>query len=78
MYQVVLTGWHHGLKKVSLDKLLSKLGKLSLPEAKKAVDELLDGKQVVVEMASLTAAAHLLAEARSLGAIGEVRSPLNQ
>jgi hypothetical protein len=46
MIRVTITGWHDGLNKIQLNHLLRQHAGYGLGEAKRAVDELLDGKSL--------------------------------
>ena len=63
-----LTGWRPGLRKVSLTKLLQEKANMSVSDAKHAVDVVLEGGEVRVEVPSGTDATALLASIRALGA----------
>ncbi len=46
MSDLVITGWKDGLKKISLVKVLQKNSSMGLTQAKQAVDDLMDGKEI--------------------------------
>ena len=62
---VVLSGWHEGLRKISASRLLQASCGLSLGEAHRLVDRVLDGEEVAVETPANRA--HLVAELTALG-----------
>jgi len=69
---VILTGWKYGLNKVILTKLqMAMLGK-SLKESKQNVDDLLEDKEIILEIEDVKLAYSFLKEAESIGAIGTV------
>lgn len=72
MPRVILKNWRPGLRKVSLNKLLQDRAGMSLTAAKAAVDQLLDGRPVRIELGSPDKAATLAREAAALGAECEV------
>lgn len=72
MTRVIITGWEEGLKKISLSKLLQEEASLSLPQAKRNVDEVLEGGRVELTFPSSAAAMRFAAAARQLHAICEV------
>ena len=67
MVKIVLHSWREGLKKVSLDKLISQKLGFSLKIAKSFVDDLLDDKEVVIEVADENTAQEFVQEADLLG-----------
>jgi ribosomal protein L7/L12 len=75
MVYVVLNSWRPGLRKIPLNKLLRARTGMGLAEAKRAVDDLLTGNPVEIRMPDRASAEALLAEAMSLGAVGEIRQP---
>jgi hypothetical protein len=66
--QVVFTGWKPPFDKVLLYRLLRARAGLGLAAAKEAVDRLLDGEGVCIEISDCVTAEDLLAESRSVGA----------
>ena len=46
---IIITGWHHGLQTVALIKLLHEYG-YGLARAKAAVDQLLEGHDIVLHV----------------------------
>lgn len=68
MSRVILTNWRPGLRKVSLNKLLQDRAGMSLTTAKAAVDQLLEGRPVTIEVGSPDSAVTLAREALALGA----------
>lgn len=71
MIQIRFTGWKPGLRKVTLDKLLREKVPMPLADAKRVVDRMLEGEEVVVEVDSSTNASDLVVQARDAGAICE-------
>lgn len=69
MARVAITGWIKGFQKVALSRLLRESGGLSIPLAKRAVDEILEGRSMTVTLPSDEAASRFIAAARKLGAI---------
>jgi hypothetical protein len=69
MNRVIFTGWCEGLQKVQLNHLLREKAGLSLQSAKRAVDDILDGKQVVIDVADDRTAMELAHAASELGAV---------
>jgi len=72
MKKVILYEWQPGFNKVALNKLLRNKAGYSLSNAKKAVDNLLDGKIIEVEIDSHYRAEEFLKEALKLKAIGKI------
>jgi hypothetical protein len=72
LYRVVFTGWKEGLQKVSLVELLRKHSSLSLTQAKKNVDCLVDDIQVVINCLSKDDMYILFNKAEALGVICEI------
>lgn len=67
MAKVILKSWREGLEKISLTKLqVNMLGK-SLRESKNNVDNLLDGKKVILEIENIDLAQEFLKEAEKIG-----------
>lgn len=69
MGHIVLNSWKMGLQKVSLTKLQMYLLKKGLVESKKNVDELLDGKIVLIEENDGQIAHEFISEAQKIGVI---------
>lgn len=69
MTEVSLIGWRIGLKKIPLDLLIKDRASLSLSQAKRSVDELLDGKTVVLSFDNPEDAVRFSEDASALGAI---------
>ena len=68
MTEVILLNWREGLEKISLTKLqMEKLG-LTLKESKNNVDNLLDDKQIVLQIANYNIAMEFAEEAEKIGA----------
>jgi hypothetical protein len=72
MKKVVLYEWQPGFNKVALNKLLRNQAGYSLASAKQAVDSLLDGKAIEIEIESHYRAEEFLKDALKLKAIGKV------
>lgn len=72
MVEVILLNWREGLEKISLTKLqIEKLG-LSLKEAKKNVDDLLDGKEISLKFPTHNLAKEFTTRAEELGVICKI------
>lgn len=69
MATVRLVGWREGLKAVSLIQAVRDCSTGSLAKAKRDVDELLDGKEVVLSFASDARANEFRILAEQLGAV---------
>jgi ribosomal protein L7/L12 len=69
MASVVLSGWRPGLRKIRLNALLRHSAGLTLSEAKHAVDSLLDGRSVRVEIVDPDEAAEFIRQATDAGAV---------
>ena len=74
MTDILLVGWQSGLQKVKLNKLLQEYCGMSLAGAKRAVDQLLAGKQIECQLSEAGLREEFLKKARSLGALVEDRS----
>lgn len=68
MTAIKLTGWHPGLRKISLTKLLQGELGISVATAKAAVDDLLDGREVLLQVPDQADTHRLVTEIRELGA----------
>jgi hypothetical protein len=68
---VLLTGWHDGLQKVALTKLIREQAGMRLANAKECTNQLLAGERVALRIPA-EHAAKFLAEAEFLGAIGYI------
>ena len=68
MSQVVLTGWSPPFDKVLLNRLLRAQAGLGLAAAKEAVDRLLAGEHVCIEISNGDAAQDLIEESGRVGA----------
>lgn len=75
MFYVRFISRRPGLRKVSLDILLKDQTSLTLPQAKAAVDALLEGYSFQVEMPDRESAEELLRAATELGVVGELADP---
>ena len=69
---VSFTSWKPGFQKTKCSALLRERLGLSLSEAKRVVDAILENQTVSVETASTQEAAILLLQAELLGVIGEL------
>lgn len=65
--KIELTGWVKGLQKISLTKLIRECAGYGLAAGKACVDDLLEGKTVVIEMPDAVAP-RFMEEATMLGA----------
>jgi len=72
--QVLLTQWQAGLRKVPLIKLLRSRMNLSLAAATEHVDELLEGRHLLMEIPTGRAAEELAAEVTELGVTARIVS----
>jgi hypothetical protein len=77
MPMVAVQGWRDekNPKPVSLVDAMKRHAELSLPAAKKLLDDLANGGQIVVQLATPKDAAAFVQEAESLGAIVELVQP---
>lgn len=66
---IKITSWLEGLCKVSLTKLQMDILKLSLIDSKKNVDDLLEGKSIIIEITKGENAKKFVEEAKKIGAI---------
>jgi ribosomal protein L7/L12 len=73
MTNIKLTGWQVGMRKISLTKLLQDKGGLSLANAKRVVDDILDGREVSLQLPAGEDANAVAAALRDLGAICDVQ-----
>jgi hypothetical protein len=76
MPQILFTGWSEGLQKIALDKLLRDRVPMRLAEAKRVVDRLLEGEEVLVAVDSEAAAREIIMGARNAGAICRLHEPV--
>lgn len=74
--RILITGWKHGFRKVSCNKLLQQHARLSLAEAKARVDLILKGETVSLAVAS-HAVADFTRSLEELGALWEEDSEFN-
>ena len=72
LYRVVFTGWKEGLQKVSLVEVIREHSNLTLTQAKKNVDCLVDGIQVVINCLNKDSKYILYRKAKELGVICEI------
>lgn len=68
MDTVVFSGWNKGLKKVHFTFLLRQYAELSLANAKRIVDSILEGNNEFVQCKTKDKASKLAAEASKIGA----------
>jgi hypothetical protein len=68
MTRVTITGWTEGLNKVELNHLLREFGGYRLKEAKDAVDRLIGGEEVTLEVADTKSAIAFQERAALIGA----------
>jgi ribosomal protein L7/L12 len=73
MPEVIVTGWRTGLQKISMTHVLQERLPLSLAEAKKCVDDVLDGKAVSFAVEELPKARALGQALENVGAVIEIR-----
>jgi len=76
MATITVKPWERGdtgFRNVSLAKLFQAKGKMSLSLAKQSVDDLIDGRAVLIEIDSIDEARDFAEEIRRLGAICEVK-----
>ncbi len=66
--QVFITGWIPGFRKIQFNSMLRTYSGLSLVDAKRAVDKILEGQLLVVEI-EIEDMEMFLTEAKSVGAI---------
>lgn len=67
MADVIMTNWREGLKKVSLTKLQTDLLKISLSEAHKNTNTLLDNIEITLEIEDINTAILFQQEADKIG-----------
>ncbi len=70
---VEITGWSIGLQKVSHTEAIREYAGLSLTEAKKVTDTVLNGDAVILEIQSLADAEALVKRLVEIGAIAELK-----
>ncbi len=68
MHTVRLIGWDVGLKKISLNYLLQDMTGMSVKEAHRIVNQLLDNETIDLSFNSEAAAQQFIEKARNLGA----------
>jgi ribosomal protein L7/L12 len=73
MSTIKISGWQQGMRKISLTKLLQERGGLGVKEAKALVDNVLAGREAVLDLPTDHDADVVADEIRDLGAICEVR-----
>jgi len=79
MKKVVLYEWQPSFNKVALNRLLRNKANHSLASAKQAVDSLLDGESLEIQVDSRHCSEEFLNDAISLGAVGRtITSEQNQ
>jgi hypothetical protein len=69
MSDLIITGWKPGLQTISLMQLLRANSGMGLQQAKQAVDDLLDGKEIRLWGLSEERALALRQEAEALNAV---------
>lgn len=72
MVKVILDNWRENFEKVSLTKLQMDMLSKGLKESKSNVDNLLDGKEVIIIVDSLYLAKRFLNEANKIGVDGRI------
>lgn len=72
MTTIRLTGWSPGMKKISLTKLIQSQAELSVSAAKHAVDQVLEGHAVSLQLPDHIDAQAMAAEMTELGAKCEI------
>lgn len=70
---IEIVGWKEGLEKVNLTKLQMELLDLTLPRAKKNVDDLLNGNIVEIEVKNTESADLFLEKAFEMGAVCRIK-----
>lgn len=65
----MMTSWTDGLCKVTLTKLQMNILQISLVDSKKNVDDLLDGKPIVITTVDSKIAKDFISEAKKIGVI---------
>lgn len=70
---IILKGWEEGFEKLTLTKLQISLLKMGMKEAKKNVDDLLDGIQVFLEVENEKIANEFLNEILQIGVLAELQ-----
>jgi hypothetical protein len=66
-----ITGWHPGLKKIQMTKLVQAHAHLGLKDAKTMTDRVLDGDVITLQCQNMTAAREFAHELQLIGAIIE-------
>lgn len=74
MKKITFIGWKPGFNKVDMTKLLRNSADVSLGDAKKIVDSILEGKHVSIQVELEEVAIIIFNEAAALGAIVEIAS----
>jgi ribosomal protein L7/L12 len=69
MVRVLMEGWKQGLNKVELNRLLRQHAGYGLAEAKHAVDRLLEGGRLELELPDRESARSFCASAVAIGAV---------
>ena len=72
MTSIKLAGWQRGMRKISLTKALQATCGLPLSRAKRAVDDVLDGQEVVLALLPGSGASAIVAAIRRLGRLADV------
>lgn len=71
---VTLDGWRPGMQKISLIKLIRKCAGTDLGAAKRATDDVLAMRRLILTFSSEAQADEFLSQARALGLTGHLRS----
>ena len=72
MCKLIMLTWKPGLNKIELNHELQSNANLSLSQAKQYIDDLLDGKNPVITLASREQADGLLRNVEALGVGGRI------
>lgn len=70
MKKIYIVGWKEGFKKIQFNYFLQENCSMGLASAKATVDEILDGKEVILEVAN--ASPEVQQKLRSLGLIFKI------
>jgi hypothetical protein len=73
MVKIIFDGWEVGMKKIPFVKLLNERASLSLTDAKKLKDRLVDGNEIVeIKVINENLAKEILKEAQKLKVKGKI------
>ena len=76
MIKIIFEGWEVGMRKIPFTKLLNEKAGLSLSEAKKIKDRLVDNNEIIeLELDDESLANEILAEAHKLKVKGRIERP---